>query len=93
VRFISRAWNAAFCVTRNSARPRALASAAVPELQLGAMMEIEVEVRSSVTHTLTVGRIREWLQRGRQDSKRGSVKGAVAGDALTRTTSQSSFPY
>lgn len=34
------------------------------ELEPGGLTELEVEVRSSVKHTLTVAKVREWLQRG-----------------------------
>ena len=34
------------------------------ELEPGGLTQLEVEVRSSVKHTLTVTKVREWLQRG-----------------------------
>src|SRR5713101_8191147 len=34
------------------------------DLEPGGLTQLEVEVRSSVTHTLTVMKVREWLQRG-----------------------------
>jgi len=44
------------------------------ELQPGGLTELEVEVRSSVTHTLTVTRVREWLQRGVRTPKEAVLK-------------------
>jgi hypothetical protein len=40
------------------------------EIEPGAMAQLEVEVRSSVTHSLTVTKVREWLQRGSGRRKR-----------------------
>jgi hypothetical protein len=34
------------------------------DLELGGLTQLEVEVRSSVKHTLTVTKVRDWLQRG-----------------------------
>lgn len=44
------------------------------ELQPGAMTQLEVEVRSSVTHSLTVTKVREWLQRGVSSPKQAILK-------------------
>ena len=44
------------------------------EVQPGGLTELEVEVRSSVTHTLTVTRVREWLQRGVRTPKEAVLK-------------------
>jgi len=43
-------------------------------LQPGAMTTLEVEVRSSVTHALTVKKIHEWLQRGVRTPKEAVLK-------------------
>jgi hypothetical protein len=40
----------------------------------GGMTQLEVEVRSSVKHTLTVTRVREWLQRGVRTPKEAVLK-------------------
>ena len=44
------------------------------ELELGGLTRLDVEVRSSITHTLTVTKVREWLQRGVRTTERGSSK-------------------
>jgi peptide deformylase len=44
------------------------------ELEPGALTQLEVEVRSSVTHTLPVIKIREWLQRGVRSPKEAVLK-------------------
>ncbi len=44
------------------------------ELEPGALTELEVEVRSSVRHTLTVTKVREWLQRGVRTPKEAVLK-------------------
>ena len=44
------------------------------ELEPGAMTQLEVEVRSSVTHSLTVTKVREWLQRGVRTPKEAVLK-------------------
>jgi hypothetical protein len=44
------------------------------ELEPGAMTQLEVEVRSSITHTLTVTRVREWLQRSVRTPKEAMLK-------------------
>src|SRR5437867_13086999 len=44
------------------------------ELQPGGFTELQVEVRSSVTHTLTVTKVREWLQRGVRTPKEAVLK-------------------
>jgi len=44
------------------------------ELEPGGMTQLEVEVRSSITHTLTVTKVREWLQRGVRTPKEAVLK-------------------
>src|ERR1700738_2035592 len=44
------------------------------EMQPGGLTQLEVEVRSSVTHTLTVPKVREWLQRGVRTPKEAVLK-------------------
>ena len=44
------------------------------ELEPGGLTQLEVEVRSSVTHTLTVTKVREWLQRGVRSPKEAVLK-------------------
>src|SRR2546426_6291708 len=44
------------------------------ELEPGGLTQLEVEVRSSVTHTLTVTKVREWLKRGVRTPKEAILK-------------------
>jgi hypothetical protein len=44
------------------------------ELEPGGLTRLEVEVRSSVTHTLTVTKVWEWLQRGVRTPKEAVLK-------------------
>src|SRR6266851_612090 len=44
------------------------------ELEPGGMTQLEVEVRSSITHTFTVTKVREWLQRGVRSPKEAVLK-------------------
>jgi hypothetical protein len=44
------------------------------ELELGGLTQLEVEVRSSVKHTLTVTKVKEWLQRGVRTPKEAVLK-------------------
>ena len=44
------------------------------DVELGAMTQLEVEVRSSITHTLTVTKVREWLHRGVRTPKEAVLK-------------------
>ena len=44
------------------------------ELQPGGLTQLEVEVRSSVKHTLTVKKVQEWLQRGVTTPKEAVLK-------------------
>jgi len=44
------------------------------ELEPGGLTQLEIEVRSSVTHTLTVTKVREWLQRGVRTPKEAVLK-------------------
>ena len=44
------------------------------EIELGGLTQLEVEVRSAVTHTLTVTKVREWLQRGVRTPKDAVLK-------------------
>jgi len=45
--------------------------------------QLEVEVRSSVTHTLTVKKIQEWLQRGVRTPKEAVLKERLRTSFLT----------
>ncbi len=65
------------------------------ELEPGAITQLEVEVRSSVKHTLTVTKVHEWLRRGVRTPKEavlkerlrtpisGGVRGGPRGSAST----------
>ena len=44
------------------------------EIAPGPMSNIEVEVRNPVIHTLTVKKVREWLQRGVRTPKEAMLK-------------------
>jgi hypothetical protein len=44
------------------------------ELEPGGLTPLEVEVRSSVKHTLTVTKVREWLNRGVRSPKEAILK-------------------
>src|SRR5713226_10688569 len=44
------------------------------DLEPGGLTQLDVEVRSSVTHTLTVTKVREWLQRGVRTPKEAVLK-------------------
>jgi hypothetical protein len=44
------------------------------ELQPGALPQLDVEVRSSIKHTLTVTKVQEWLQRGVRTPKEAVLK-------------------
>ncbi len=44
------------------------------ELEPGGLTQLEVEVRSSVTHTLTVTKVRDWLQRGVRTPREAVLK-------------------
>jgi len=44
------------------------------ELEPGGVTQLEVEVRSSVKHTLSVTKVREWLQRGVRTPKEAVLK-------------------
>src|SRR5258708_492817 len=44
------------------------------DLEPGGLTQLEVEVRSSVTHTLPVTKVREWLQRGVRSLKEAVLK-------------------
>jgi len=44
------------------------------DLQPGGLTKLEVEVYSSVTHTLSVTKVREWLQRGVRTPKEAVLK-------------------
>ncbi len=44
------------------------------DLSPGGLTELEVEVRSSVKHTLTVRKVQEWLQRGVRTPKEAVLK-------------------
>ena len=40
----------------------------------GAITQLEIEVRSTVTHSLTVGKVQDWLQRGVRTPKEAVLK-------------------
>ena len=44
------------------------------DLDPGGLTQLEVEVRSSVTHTLTVTKVKEWLERGVRTPKEAVLK-------------------
>jgi len=44
------------------------------ELEPAGLTQLEVEVRSSVKHTLTVTKVRDWLQRGVRTPKEAVTK-------------------
>lgn len=44
------------------------------DLEPGGLTQLQVEVRSSITHTLTVTKVREWLQRGVRTPKEAVLK-------------------
>lgn len=44
------------------------------ELEPGAMTQLDVEVRTSVTHTVTVRHVHDWLQRGVKTPKEAVLK-------------------
>jgi hypothetical protein len=44
------------------------------ELEPSGLTQLEIEVRRSVKHTLTVSKVREWLQRGVRTPKEAVLK-------------------
>ena len=44
------------------------------DLERGGLTQLEVEVRRSIKHTLTVKKVREWLQRGVRTPKEAVMK-------------------
>jgi hypothetical protein len=44
------------------------------EIHPGGLAQLEVEVRSSITHTLTVKKAEDWLQRGVRNPKDAMTK-------------------
>lgn len=44
------------------------------ELEPGGLTELEIEVRSSVKHTLSVTKVHEWLQRGVRTPREAVLK-------------------
>lgn len=54
-------------------------------LEPGGLTQLEVEVRSSVTHTLTVTKVREWLQRGVRTPKEAVLEGKTKSAAVSVT--------
>ena len=44
------------------------------ELEPGGLTSLSVEVHSTVTHTLTVTKVRDWLQRGVRSPKEAVLK-------------------
>lgn len=49
------------------------------ELEPGGLTQLEVEVRSSIKHTLSVTKVREWLQRGVRTPKEAVLKERLRG--------------
>jgi len=49
------------------------------ELEPAGLTELEVEVHSSVTHTLPVRKVHEWLQRGVRTPKEAMLKERLRG--------------
>jgi hypothetical protein len=49
------------------------------ELEPAGLTELDVEVRSSVTHTLPVKKVHEWLQRGVRTPKEAVLKERLRG--------------
>lgn len=47
------------------------------DLVPGGVTQLEVKVLISVTYTLTMGKVREWLQRGTQNTDRGCFERAI----------------
>ena len=75
-------WIWTVCVTVWKSKLRELYEAATIALavfkkhdfQPGAMTELEVEVRSSITHTVTVTKVHAWLNRGVRSPKEAVLK-------------------
>src|SRR5260370_29624763 len=44
------------------------------ELEPGGLTQLKLEVRSSISHSVTVTKVREWLQRGVRTSKEAVLK-------------------
>lgn len=44
------------------------------DLEPGGLAQLDVEVRSSITHSLTVKKVRDWLQRGVRTPKEAVLK-------------------
>ena len=44
------------------------------DFQPGALTQLEVEVRSSITHSVTVKKVHEWLERGVRTPKEAVLK-------------------
>ena len=49
------------------------------DLEPGGLTELEVEVRSSIKHTVTVTKLRDWLQRGVRTPKEAVLKERLRG--------------
>lgn len=49
------------------------------DLQPAGLTQLDVEVRSSVTHTLTVRKVQDWLQRGVRTPKEAVLKERLRG--------------
>ena len=56
------------------------------ELEPGGLTKLEVEVRSSVTHILTVTKVRDWLQRGVRTPKEAVARATFILSVLTRAS-------
>ena len=52
----------------------ALAAFRKHDLQPGAMTQLNIEVRSSITHTVAVKQVHDWLQRGVRTPKEAVLK-------------------
>jgi hypothetical protein len=49
------------------------------DLEPGGLTELEVEVRSSIKHTVTVTKLRDWLRRGVRTPKEAVLKERLRG--------------
>lgn len=44
----------------------------------GALSQLEVEIRLSITHTVTLNKLHSWLKGGGEDSERRYIEGTLA---------------
>jgi hypothetical protein len=49
------------------------------ELEPAGLIELHIEVHSTVTHSLTVTKVREWLERGVRTPKEAKLKERLRG--------------